>query len=90
MVLAGNHSDTAFQEHRHKNWRGSPVVNSTCFSFKKLWFTFQHPYGVSQIPLTTVPGNLTPYSPSMGIRYTHGGDAYIQTLMYTEILKINF
>lgn len=44
---------------------------------KKLWFTFQHPYGVSQIPLTTVPGNLTPYSPSMGIRYTYGGDAYI-------------
>ena len=39
--------------------RGGSVVKGTCYSYKGLGFSSQHPHGGLQPPITLLPGDLT-------------------------------
>ena len=50
-------------------------------------FSSQHAHGGSQLSLTPVPGDLTPFPVSMGTRHIHGAHIYMQA-KETHLKKI--
>jgi hypothetical protein len=68
----------------HWGWRGGSAIKKTCYSFRGLRFSSQHPYGGSQLSMTPVPWDLMPSSGFHGRcmpvvhRCSHRQDTYTQ------------